>query len=330
MATHSIHRPSASDRDRRTEDSRRARQHHSVRHEESSGDSDSQISQGSRSDLQSIPAADRPSLTQAAIEAQNLGLSYVEWTLPNGETLWFTPDQVLSAFGSSQKTRMAQAGTAPGPRGAGQARMGSASMRVASFGENIPLGEEAQPMMRTQFTGYEAYGPGNPLYEAMMGGQMREQVAASRQEIRKMEQQTRAKMRMILFMILTGDVVGAMRSVVFESERDNRIFNRILLKQLNGIRKAKSKVLMAMGRKKPPTAHDNTNDPAGAARDQNKQATYTQWVTITTNLMQEISQTERELTDEMAEGRRQVNDRWEALKGLADNEDRTNQALLRR
>ena len=131
-----------------------------------------------------------------------------------------------------------------------------------------------------------------------------------------------------MFMIMMGDVVGAVRSMVFESERQNRMFNRLLVKQLNKVRQSKSKVLMAMARKPPPTAHNNTNNPQGAANDQNKQAKYTQWVSVTTQLMSELQNTERQLTDLLSEGRRNINEMWEAYSGMKEAEARTTRTVI--
>lgn len=176
--------------------------------------------------------------------------------------------------------------------------------------------------------GYGGMGQNQFMWDTMVGGQMREELYAQRREIRRTEHMMKVKMRMVMFLILMGDVVGAVRAMVFESERQNRMFNRLLVKQLNRVREAKSKILLAMGRKHPPRAHDNTNDPAGAARDQNRQAKYTQWVSVTTQLMSEVQNTERQLMDLLSEGRRNVNELWEGYSGLKEAEARTTRTIL--
>jgi len=116
--------------------------------------------------------------------------------------------------------------------------------------------------------------------------------------------------------------------MVVESERLNKMFNKMIVKQLEKVREAKSKILTAMGRTPPPRAHDNTNNPQGAANDQNKQAKYTQWVSVTTQLMSEVQQTERELMDVLSEGRRNINDLWEAYSGMKEAEARTTRTVI--
>jgi hypothetical protein len=177
---------------------------------------------------------------------------------------------------------------------------------------------------------YAAYGqPGNPVYDQVLGGgAQRDQVYAQRREIRKTEHEMKIKMRIVMFQIMMGDIVGAMRTMVVESERLNKMFNRMIVSQLEKVREAKSKILTAMGRNPPPRAHDNTNNPQGAANDQNKQAKYTQWVSVTTQLMSEVQQTERELMDVLSEGRRNINDLWEAYSGMKEAEARTTRTVI--
>jgi len=162
------------------------------------------------------------------------------------------------------------------------------------------------------------YGPGQLLYDSLFGMKKTDDLCAPRGEIRKMEHELRVKMRIIMLMILMGDVAGAMRFLLFEAERQNRMFDRLLLKQLNRVREAKSKVLLALGRKPPPKIHD-PNDP----KDKDAMARYNQWTTVTSQLMSEIGQGEREIMDFIGEARRQIQEMWEAYSGIKEAEART-------
>jgi len=176
--------------------------------------------------------------------------------------------------------------------------------------------------------GYGGMSQNQFMWDTLVGGQMRDNIYAQRQQVRQTESQMKVKMNMIMFMIMMGDVVGAVRAMTFESERQNRVFNRLLVTQLDKVRQAKSKVLLAMAQKPPPTAHNNTNNPQGAANDQNAQAKYTQWVSVTTQLMSELQNTERQLMDLMSEARRNIDQSWEAYSGMKEADARTTRTVI--
>ncbi|MBL7685648.1 MAG: hypothetical protein JNK65_06415 [Deltaproteobacteria bacterium] len=290
------------------------------------------VPQGSAQQLKSIPQAARQDLLQ---QAQMFG--YAEVTLPNGQTVWFSSNQVFSEFGTPQQKAMSGSANLPGPKQpqmqGPQGNTGGRGSIVGPGGSEEFIGNNAgyANMGNGYGGGYGNYGGMSQnqfMWDMMVGGQQKSENYAMMSNMRKAEHQLKIKMRMIMFLVMMGDVVGAMRQMVFESEKMNRMFNRTLVKQLNRVRQAKSKILMAMGRKRPPTAHDNTNNAAGAARDQNKQAKYTQWVSVTTQLMSEVQQTERELMDLMSEARRNINELWESYSGFKEAEARTTRTVI--
>ncbi len=296
---------------------------------------------GNRTDLNSVP---RNEIQQAIANAQMMGSGVAEiWV--NGELLFFPLNSLQGwGFPTEMNQQMASMGDVEMPYeeefmeghqqvwGEGEVQGG---MMGGSLRGNMNSGMGGS--VRMGFGGYNPYGGDTGyggmsqnqfMWDTMVGGQMREELYAQRQNMRRVEHQMKVKMRIIMFLILMGDVVGAVRQMVFESERQNRMFNRLLVKQLNKVRESKSKVLLAMARKSPPTAHDNTNNPSGAARDQNRQAKYTQWVSVTTQLMSELQNTERQLTDLLSEGRRNINEMWEAYSGLKESEARTTRTVI--
>lgn len=298
---------------------------------------------GTRADLNAVP---RTEIQQAIANAQMMGSGVAEvWV--NGELLFF-PLNSLQGWGfatgsNPQMSGMADAempdesefmsgneqvwGEHEGP----QSTMGTSLRGNMSTGGAVRMGFTGTGGGGNSYGGDYGYGGMSQnqfMWDTMVGGQMREETYAQRRNMRQTEQQMKVKMRMIMFLILMGDVVGAVRAMVFESERQNRMFNRLLVKQLNTVRESKSKVLLAMARKSPPKAHDNTNNPSGAARDQNRQAKYTQWVSVTTQLMSELQNTERQLTDLLSEGRRNINELWESYSGFKEAEARTTRTLI--
>jgi len=300
------------------------------------------IPQGSTSQLRSagLTQAQQAQLVQMA---QNFG--YAELTI-GGQTFFFTLSQVVSAFGTPQQQQAMSGQSQVPPYQGGQTGGGGSTIHYGYAGPGGPGAGGNTTYANYTGGGYgggyggygysgsgvggyggSGYGSGS-LYDIMIGQSQRDDVYAQRSQMRKTEQEMRMKMTKIMFMILMGDVVGAVREMVFESERQNRLFNRTLVQQLDKVREAKSKILLAMGRKQPPRAHDNTNDPAGAARDQNRQAKYTQWVSVTTQLMSEVQQTERELLDLLSEGRRNIDQLWEAYSGLKEADARTTRTVI--
>jgi len=285
---------------------------------------------------------------QAIANAQAMGSGVAEiWV--NGQLLFF-PLNTLQGWGFSTGMSQQMSGMADAEMPE-ESEFMSGNQQVWGEGEGFPgaggtsyalRGNMSNGMgggMRMGFAGpgYGNYGgdygyggmsQNQFMWDTMVGGQMREDLYAQRRNIRQTEHQMKVKMRMIMFLILMGDVVGAVRAMVFESEKQNRMFNRLLVKQLNKVREAKSKILLAMSRKSPPTAHDNTNNPSGAARDQNRQAKYTQWVSVTTQLMSEVQNTERQLTDLLSEGRRNINELWESYSGIKEAEARTTRTVI--
>jgi len=122
--------------------------------------------------------------------------------------------------------------------------------------------------------------------------------------------------------------MAKVQQLVLQVERQSGMFNRLLVKKLGRVREAKTKVLLSIGRKQPPRAHDSPHSPAGAARDQNVQTRHTQWISVSTQLMSEIQQSERELLDLLQEARRNTNELWEAYANLKEAEARTTRAIM--
>ncbi len=168
----------------------------------------------------------------------------------------------------------------------------------------------------------------NQLWDQLVGSQMRDQVCAEKSKIRKVEGESRVRMRLLMFMIMTGNVLGALRLMVNESEKQNRVINRVMLRNLNRLREIKAKLILRLAAPTV-TVSDNSSNPARAAREQNKQAKYTQMISLTTQELGEIGQNEREHQEIISENTRKTNELHEFLAGMTEADGKVMQAIIR-
>ncbi len=136
------------------------------------------------------------------------------------------------------------------------------------------------------------------------------------------------KIHMILLQIMMGDIVGALRSYAVLMDRDMRQFSRLTLEKLDQVQKARSTIIRNFAREKPPRAYGG-QDPQIAARAQDKSQRYTQFVQMSTQLMNEIQNTERELVDALQTMHRDLESLWQAYGSMRDEELRTNEGVTR-
>ncbi len=150
----------------------------------------------------------------------------------------------------------------------------------------------------------------NSLWESMTLGQSQSnQIEDTRRDLRRMDAQLRYRMRMIALANLLGPEF-VLQMLVYQAEDDDKMGNRLFLKQLNRVRETKSKILKAIALKPPPPANASGN-PTAAADAQNKQAKYTQWVSVSQQLMQEVQQSERTIMDVMKDRMEAKSRLWE-------------------
>jgi hypothetical protein len=110
-------------------------------------------------------------------------------------------------------------------------------------------------------------------------------------------------------------ILGKMTAGLQRLPPKGQLLVSALVKRLDRVREAKSKVLLVLGRDR----------PAAVSRGQAK---YTQWVSITTQLLSEVQQTERALLDLLKASGRDVQELWEAYSGLKEAETRTTRTLI--
>ncbi len=137
----------------------------------------------------------------------------------------------------------------------------------------------------------------------------------------------RIKIHMILLQIMMGDVIGALRSYAVVTDRDMREFSRTMLEKLDQVQEARSTIIRNFARTKPPRAYAG-QDPQTAARAQDKSQRYTQFVQMSTQLMSELQNTERELVDALQTMHRDLDNLWQAYASIRNEEVRTNEKVI--
>ena len=124
-----------------------------------------------------------------------------------------------------------------------------------------------------------------------------------------------------------GDVAGAMRSYTQENEKQNKQMNREIIEKLDKVRDARNQVIQNFTRTKPPKAYAGS-DPGQAARAQDQSSKYTQYVQMSTQLMSELQNSERELMDALQTMYRDNEELWESYASIRDEKFRTDERVM--
>ncbi|MGH7006061.1 MAG: hypothetical protein ACREIP_19125, partial [Alphaproteobacteria bacterium] len=141
------------------------------------------------------------------------------------------------------------------------------------------------------------------------------------------EPRQRIKIHMIVLMIQMGDIVGALRSYAALTEHSQRQFSRLIVKKLDGIRRARATLINEFARIKPTPGYAG-GDPNGAARAQDRSLRYTQFVQMSTQMMNELQNTERELVDALQSMQRQLDQLWQSHASFRDADFRTSDRIM--
>lgn len=194
------------------------------------------------------------------------------------------------------------------------------NMRTALFEETesaLDLVTADQVAWARSFASRRQYRSGRAEIDAAIGAAFPD---ATREE--------KIKIHMILLQIMMGDVIGALRSYTILTDQDMRGYARLIVEELDRVQQARSQVIRNFARTKPPRAHAGQN-PQATARAQDKSARYTQFVQMSTQLMNELQNTERELMDALQTMHRDMESLWETYAGFRDQEFRTNERIKR-
>jgi hypothetical protein len=155
----------------------------------------------------------------------------------------------------------------------------------------------------------------------------REIVAAVRRRFPDDPPAMRAQTALIVQLILMGDIVGAMRSHQAQLARDERRPSREFTAALGQAERTQSTIIRRFARDRPPRAYAGANS-LQAARAQNRMARYTQFVQASTQLMNELQNSERELVDALQSMNRNIETFWESYAGFREEDFRTTERVM--
>ena len=133
-----------------------------------------------------------------------------------------------------------------------------------------------------------------------------------------------AQIDLIAYLFITGDTIAAVDGYLNKNP-DTQGYGKIKDK-LNKLSRTRSNIIQKFANKKPPRAYAG-DDPELAARTQDKSKRYTQYVQLSTQLMNEIQNTERELVDILQTMKRDLDNLWQAYASMRDNDFRTKERL---
>ena len=157
--------------------------------------------------------------------------------------------------------------------------------------------------------------------------EMQDQIHEAKQEAQEADKAF-VKIKQIALMVMMGDYVGALRVMTNEQEKYTKQLARQYLKQMNKSKDVKAMLYKTMANYSPPMNTGST-DPQTIANFQNKQAKYSQVMGLMTNTLQEVSTSDRQLTDGYTELVRKLSESYELLSNVAEIDGRAKKALFR-
>lgn len=229
----------------------------------------------------------------------------------------YTPEQIQGILQQEFGIQVPLYELDPGMTGGGSAR-----------GPNKYGFYAAAPLTRN-YGSYGGYGGpfGSYLQQYLQNQQMMQDARESARQAKSHGRQEMVKMHMILFLIMMGDVVGALRAYTALMERDFRQFARGVMDKLGKVRQARARVIRNFANERPPRAYAGDN-PQTTATAQDKAQRYTQFVQLSTQLMGELQTTERELVDILQTMKRDIDNFWQGYASMRDAEGRVNERLM--
>ncbi len=137
----------------------------------------------------------------------------------------------------------------------------------------------------------------------------------------------RAQTALLASLLKSGELVAAAKKIA-EHQQKTPSTGQTLSVRVESVRLVRSRILHDFATMKPPRAYAGS-DPQSAARAQDKSARYTQFVQMSTQLMNELQNTERELMDALQTAQRDMETLWQAYSSMRDESFRTNERVLK-
>ncbi|MBF0493117.1 MAG: hypothetical protein HQM15_10100 [Deltaproteobacteria bacterium] len=295
---------------------------------------------GSAADL--VEASSSSEFMQQVAEAANLNLPFVPFTNASGQTVFFTLNQLQNA------------GLLPNPNNPPSAEGEVPEPFVSAQGDNSGFGTSrhtlSEGLGRTvseNTTGRGAYDPNNPrsinpnqnnsfdwvsqntrMWQGLtQSNQMDDQIQETKQKAQEADKAF-VKIKQIALMVMMGDYVGALRAMTNEQEAYTKQIAREYLTQMNKSKDVKAMLAKTMANYAPPMNTGST-DPQTIANFQNKQAKYSQVMGLMTNTLQEVSTSDRQLTDGYTEVIRKLTESYETLSNVTEINSRAMKAITR-
>jgi len=153
------------------------------------------------------------------------------------------------------------------------------------------------------------------------------EIQALLRDLRQKDHDATVQVHMILLQIMMGDIAGAVESYAKLADRDAREYERLLVDKLGKVREARSQVIRGFAEKSPPKMPTNTDD-ASQKRFQDQTARYTQYVQMTTQLMSQLQDTEREMQNGLENEYKDVDSLWESIAQFRDEAFRTDERVM--
>jgi hypothetical protein len=186
----------------------------------------------------------------------------------------------------------------------------------------------------SQYKGYGTYTTklqgqyGSPQWNQWLQNQQTVQDAKEMvRDSKKKAHEEKVKIHMILLQILMGDIVGALRSYAILMDRDNRQFTRMIVNKLQKVRETRSTVIRNFGMYRPPSGYAGKSSTK-QVQAQNAASKYTQFVQLSTQVMNELQNTERELVDSLQTQWRDIEKFWESYSSMRDEKFRTDEKVM--
>ena len=137
----------------------------------------------------------------------------------------------------------------------------------------------------------------------------------------------RAQTVLLASLLKSGELLAAAKGIAEKQKSKTPAVTPTLAARIETLHQTRSRILRTFAAQKPPHAYAG-NDPQSAARAQDSSARYTQFVQMSTQLMNELQNTERELMDALQAAERDMETFWQAYSSMRDEKFRTNERVM--
>lgn len=138
----------------------------------------------------------------------------------------------------------------------------------------------------------------------------------------------RAQTALLASLLRSGELLAAAKRIAEKQKPKTPGVTPTLAARIETLHQTRSRILRDFATSKPPHVYAG-NNPQSAARAQDSSARYTQFVQMSTQLMSELQNTERELMDALQGAERDLESFWQAYSSMRDESFRTNERVIK-